>query len=444
MQLTYQTPQQAAASAESCQTGTGRLGRLKAATETLLRCTAPAVLAMTGLAQANDATDPREKTWDIDTSVLYYSEADRVSAAEPVISATKKLSGERFWNLKLVVDSLTGSTPNGAAPSDSPQSFTSPSGRGTYEAQAGDIPLDSYFRETARVALSTQYTAPLSDNLKATGGIAFSTEHDYRSLGLNANLARDFNQHNTTLSVGFAYASDAITPEGGVPKPLGLMGAKGEADDTKTVTDVLIGVTQVLSPTWLLQANYSLSQQQGYLTDPYKIVSLLETDGRPYEYRYESRPDDRTKQSLFLLSKSHHAKSQVLTLSYRFHTDDWGIDSHTVDGLYHWQLNARHSIEPHLRLYQQSAADFYTQGLSRFNPLPTFMSADSRLGEFTAVTLGAQYGYHLSEDSQFHLRLEWYQQTGQESSLPGDLDKRYDVYPDLDAMIVQVGYSFAF
>ncbi len=409
-----------------------------------------------GLAQATSAllgagnAYAGDKSWDIDTAVLYYSEKDRVSAVEPVISATKTLSDERYWNLKLVVDSLTGATPNGAAPADNAQTFTTPSGAATYETPAGETPKESNFHENARVAISTQYTTPINDTLKASGGVAFSREYDYLSLGANANIAKDFDQHNTTVSLGLAFASDTIEPVGGVPEARSTMlGANDNAhkigsDESKTVTDVLLGVTQVLSPKWLMQANYSLSQQSGYLTDPYKVVSILDDSGAPLQYHYESRPDERTKHSLYLRSKSHHGKDHVLDLSYRYHTDDWGIDSHTIDAKFRWQINDNHYITPHFRYYQQAAADFYTQGLSENTTMPEFASADPRLAEFTGLTVGAQYGYMIGDDKEINFRLESYTHDGDAQVLPGGLDQRHEIFPTLDAIIVQVGYSFKF
>ena len=408
-----------------------------------------------GLAQATSAllgAAPAlagDKSWDINTAVLYYGETDRVTAVEPVISATKKLEGDRFWNIKLVVDALTGATPNGATPADEVQTFSTPSGKATYQTPEGELPLDDVFKDT-RVALSTQYTTPLNDTLKFSGGVAASREYDYQSIGFNANIAKDLNQHNTTLSAGLAFASDTIKPVGGKPIPLsemtvGVNGNKDGKDDSKTVTDLLLGVTQVMSPKWLVQFNYSLSEQSGYLNDAYKVVSLLAGDGAPQGYVYESRPDKRTKHSLFLRSKSHHGKDNIFDISYRYHTDDWGIDSHTIDTRYRWQLNEHHYIEPHFRYYQQAGADFYVQGLdASLAQLPIHLSSDSRLGEFTGITFGAKYGYLFDDDKEVNFRIENYNQTGDSQTLPGNLQDRHDTFPDLDAIIVQIGYSFKF
>jgi hypothetical protein len=126
-------------------------GSLAAATLSLLGAAAPAQ------AQAPaDATEPQR--WSFDTGVLLYSESDgRVQAAEPVVNATLDLGDERKLSFKLVLDALTGATPNGAAPASTPQTFTQPSGKGTFIADPGEVPLDGTFRDT-RVAIAARRT----------------------------------------------------------------------------------------------------------------------------------------------------------------------------------------------------------------------------------------------------------------------------------------------
>ena len=39
--------------------------------------------------------------------------------------------------------------------------------------------------------------------------------------------------------------------------------------------------------------------------------------------------------------------------------DDWGVTSQTLDARYHWNFSPNSYLEPHVRYYTQSAADFY-------------------------------------------------------------------------------------
>ena len=125
-------------------------------------------------------------------------------------------------------------------------------------------------------------------------------------------------------------------------------------------------------------------------------------------------------------------------------TDDWGIDSHTLDVRYRWPLGERSYLEPHFRYYTQSHADFYRTSLANGSPLPLNASADYRLGEFDAITFGVKYGWKTETGTEWNARLEMYSADG---SVPSDLligtnQAGRDMYPDLDAVILQFGYRF--
>ena len=206
--------------------------------------------------------------WYLDSAVLSYSEKDRVDAVEPVLSATRVFADGQKLNLTFVADSLTGASPNGASISNVIQTFTRPSGLGTYNTEVGELPLDDTFKDS-RSAFSAQYEFPLNQMTRLSTGLAYSDEYDYTSIGFNATLARDFNLKNTTLSLGFAYAADSIEPEGGIPIPFASTSLPFDQqrqgnDDDKTVVDLLFGVTQVINRRTLMQVNYSYSQSDGY------------------------------------------------------------------------------------------------------------------------------------------------------------------------------------
>jgi hypothetical protein len=224
----------------------------------------------------------------------------------------------------------------------------------------------------------------------------------------------------------------------------------------KDVFDILAGFTQIINRNLLLQVNYSLSNASGYLNDPYKIVSMVDSvsgdplpkiptpgvDGPIYQYRFENRPDERTKHSLYAQTK-YYMGGKVLDASYRFMTDDWDIDSHTVDLRYRWPLSDRHYLEPHIRYYTQSHAEFYRPSIDGGAALPSYASADYRLGEFDAITVGLKYGWETVSGNEWSARLEFYRSDG---SIPGNLlignQAGREIYPDMDAVIAQLSYRF--
>lgn len=402
---------------------------------------------LSGVAQSAPESPPAspDSLWEVDSAILYYGESDpansRITVIEPVLRVRKEIDEDEFLTVRLVIDSLTGASANGAIPQPVPQTFTSPSGDATYTTPADQTPLDPSFHDT-RGAVNAEWEKPLSETTRGIFSANASVEFDYTSLGLGATLARDFNQRNTTLTGALAYNLDTVKPVGDIPVGLSPMPtstavkkAKQGSTDTKNVLDLLLGVTQVIDRKTLLQLNFSYGMDDGYLTDPYKILSVVDTSGNLVgvdPYRYEKRPDTRTRQALYG-KLVHQFGSDVANLSYRYYWDDWGIDSYTLDLKYRLQLGGGQYLQPHLRYYTQSKADFYYYALPAGSS-PSFASADYRLADLDATTLGLKYGMALSDEAELAVRLEQMQQTS-----GGDAP-----FPDVTANIIQLNYSFRF
>lgn len=403
-----------------------------------------------------------ENDWDVDAAILFYSEDNgRVSAVEPAIYAGRELADDERIDLRLVVDALTGATPNGAHPSAVAQTFTTPSGKSSYTTRPGELPLDDTFRDT-RVAVGVDWEIGIDRLSRITWGGNLSKEYDYLSLGGSATYARDFNNRNTTFTTAFAYNNDNIDPEGGIPAALEPMVTVGSslnrqgADDDKTITDFMVGVTQVISRQTIMQLNLSFGQIDGYQNDPFKIVTVVDpATGLPattsffdtaitgnLPYVYESRPDTRDRTVLFVKTV-HHFDEDVINFSYRYYDDDWDISSHTFDLRYRYELAGSY-LQPHLRYYTQEAANFYTHNLQLGSDVdPTtgavsrdFASNDYRLAESETVTIGLKYGIPMENSSEFSVRGEMITQTVDDGSVPSGEET-----PDLDAFVLQLNYS---
>ncbi len=397
--------------------------------------------------------------WDIDSAVLYYSETDRVTAVEPAISATKDLGDDESLSMKLVLDSLTGASANGAVPSTMVQTFTTPSGArsggddddddegrgGFYTVAPNETPLDDTFEDT-RISYSLNWDKPTDRNNRRNLGFAVSAESDFFSISGNAGWQHDMNQKNTALTTGINIELDKIDPEGGVPVVLSNMldQRRESGTESRDVVDLLLGITQIINRSSLFQVNLSLSEADGYMTDPYKFVSVVDSvSGEPVRQLFENRPTSRSRQSLYGKYRKMLPNRDILTASYRYMTDDWGVESNTYDLSYRLSLNSGYYLQPHLRFYEQSAADFYRYFLVDGETVPTDVSADYRLGEMEATTIGFKFGREYNEQHSWSLRLEQYVQSGDSSPAEafGQLDQQ-DLYPDVEAAIVQFNYSF--
>lgn len=427
--------------------------------------------AALGIGAGNALAQGEPGTWDFDTAGLFYAEDNsRVNAIEPVFSATRNYEEGQKLTLKGVFDVLTGASPNGATPSDDVQTFTRPSGNGEYTINPTEDPLDDTFKDT-RVALSADWSEPINRDWEYSTGVYGSREYDYMSFGLNGGLKRYLNNKNTTLNFGLSFAHDMVDPVGNSPVGLTAMPhhssptydadralSRDDGSQTKDIIDALFGVTQVINRQMLMQFNYSISLSDGYLNDPYKMLSVIEDDPLDANYGgnlldgngsriylYEQRPDSRMKHALFWQTKYALDGGDVIDTSYRFMLDDWGITSHTFDLAYRWNLEGFY-LEPHVRYYMQSEADFYQRFLTEteYNSgTPTLKeaSADYRLADMDAMTLGAKYGWKIDKNREFSIRADYYMQTSSGENGFGELLSQ-ELYPDSNAMMVTVGYKF--
>jgi len=430
---------------------------LRLATCTLLSSTASTL-------QAEEA----DFDWLFDSAVLLYSEKDRVQVVEPVFSFRKYLQFDEFIEYKLTIDTMTGSSPNGASPSSVPQTFTGSSGRSGYSVDANELPLRDF--SDTRVALNYTSEKPLSNVLHSTSGMSLSIEQDYASLGINTSRSNDVNDKLTTITYGAGLSLDLVYPSGNAPDPLvnineptttGGGGGEDEDEDEgeefqpefKGIVDVLFGVTQILNRHALMQLNYSHGFIRGYLTDPYKVVSVVDSvTGEPAItptttigiYLNEKRPDSRDTNSIYWKTILNLGED-VLRVSYRYFWDDWGIKSDTVDVEYRFELWNGFYLQPHYRYYNQTAADFYRHSLRDNEPVPDYVSADFRLAEFTGKTIGIKLGVDFSNSTKFAVRFEKYTQTG--NAHPDDavgIQRNYDLFPKLETTIFQVSFSKIF
>ena len=421
----------------------------------LLKTATGCLLGASAVVQA-DANPGFFSGWETDIAILGYSEVDRVSAIEPVISTRKTFDDDSVLGFKLVIDSLTGASPNGASPSDQVQTFTRPSGNGSYQTPAGETPLDDTFHDT-RASFSSFYEHGLGRMDKMIWGGSISKEYDFFSAGLSATYLHDLNNRNTTLSFGLSGEYDLIEPVGGIPIPLAQMQAtdspqyKGESSDTRFLGELLIGVTQIIDRKTLMVINYGFSQSDGYHNDPYKITSVVEDDSGSLvqgdsldgTYLYDSRPDQRNKHSLY--SKVKHAFGEDSgDFSYRYMWDDWGVTSHTFNLSYRKNFGAWY-LEPRVRYYTQGEADFYYHSITETQSLNIgeYLTSDYRLAEMWSSTIGLKVGFKTPDGNQNSIRLEYYHQDGEKhpDSAVG-VQKDYELFPTLDAFIVQYTYSF--
>lgn len=328
----------------------------------------------------------------------YQADQDRIRVKTPALLFLTPLSESWAVNASYVSDSISGASPRYYT-YDSRGSFSNL----TDLRRAVDVGISKYFPRGS-----------------LTLGANYSHESDYLSRGFSVQGTLASDDNNTTLNLGISVSNDRINPSNEIV-----------IDARKHVTDWIVGLTQVLTPQDIVQMNLGYSVGNGYFDDPYKA--------------FDVRPDHKERGTV-LVKWNHHFSSLNLTshASYRFYSDTFGIDAHTLQLELVQPWSDGWSFSPLLRLYAQTAADFYVEAQPGDKPNITFPDAearysslDQRLSGFGAVTYGFKLSKQAGKDWLFDFKYEHYQQdTGW--NFAGDASQGLDPFK---ARSVQIGIT---
>ncbi len=338
---------------------------------------------------------------------LYVEDRDRILVQTHTALFEQKLAPLLSVKGALVYDGISGATPTGGLPA--------PGTSDVPMTRINDIRRAGYLEPRIKVGRHT--FAPQ---------VAFSSEEDYESLGVSLNYLADFNQRNTTLNLGLSRNRDRV-------KGFYL----GGHAERKNTTDLLVGLTQVLTPTTLFNATLTLGTADGYLSDPYKGFRFTGYPD-PNALFPERRPGHRTKQ---IFSTSLTQFVEVLDgsgeLTYRFYHDSQEILGHTVTLEWFQSIGRRLTVAPLIRYYHQSDADFYRRSFDAdpsdpenpANPMiPQFYSADYRLSSFYSVTCGLSLTLRLGRGVLVDAAYQRYEMRGLDGATPQNSYAQANVY----------------
>lgn len=224
-----------------------------------------------------------------------------------------------------------------------------------------------------------------------------SRERDYDSDALTLSASKNLNRDNTTLSLDYTYSWDRAHPHGWNE----WLRAKGKRayhfdfdfgpdrdlpvkPPSTDVQALALGWTQILHPRALVQLTYEFTAMDGYQSDAYHLLPIDGID------LFERHPDKRRRHAVASRFKYALSPGSSLGLDYRYYSDDWEIDSHTVGLEYYRYLNRESQLlRLRWRLYDQTAASFFQ---TAYDGSEAYRTNDDRLQAY-----GTQlYGFSLS------------------------------------------------
>ena len=328
----------------------------------------------------------------------YQENQQRMSVSDWVISTEQNPNVDHQIKVNIGLDSLSG-----ASPAWQPKVFTESAPDNVQQAASSNIyGIDTAGYEVKKVTIPDEDRKSvglswLSRNKKRhelSLGADYSEEPDYKSRSASANYMWFADRYkNRSYSVGASVQSNNSKAFDPNYQPYW---------EDLIATNIQVGLTQVMSQRSLIDANVFTIYDSGYLTNHYQtILRQFDGDGDGVVETYlsaEHRPD--VKMGFGVASKWLMQWNPKISthLGLRLYSDDWGIQSQTLNAKSYLNVIKNWTFHALFRFYNQTAANFYKDPDGK-NPefaITGYGSSDHRLGAFTANTyeLGAAYEWN--------------------------------------------------
>ncbi len=201
-----------------------------------------------------------------------------------------------------------------------------------------------------------------------------SQEPDYVADSASVDVTQDFFGGMTTLNLGYSRGWDTVGKRG-------YPAFSQPADHWQ----YRAGVTQILTPQWLVSANVEAISDAGYLGSPYRAARVF---GATVP---ERDPNTRSSRAVALRATGSLDSDAAVHAEYRYFWDTWDIRANTLELGYSRYAQARRwLLDATLRYYKQGHASFYSDN---FTSDMTYMSRNRQLGTYHDVGLGAKATY---------------------------------------------------
>lgn len=290
-----------------------------------------------------------------------------------------------------------------------------------------------------------QFTAKYyfdATTLAVTGGL--SDEPDFLSNFGSVNLSHEFNDKLTTISAGYGMTKNEISRNSSVHSSHHANDPAHNPTDypilneSSTFNSFNTSIAQVLGKNTLFQSTINYSNQSGYLSNPYKFVyvrgevtpeeyyqlSLANTPGEVdwnsitqlemvgVELFRENRPSQRNLWAFSNQLNQHIPELNASAhLDYRFYTDDWGVNSHTLEFKWFQSLPGGFTVTPNIRYYSQSQADFFAPYFLAPRA-DGFYSSDFRLSAFGNLSGGVTVSKEFARGISLETGIEYTTHSG--------------------------------
>ena len=224
-----------------------------------------------------------------------------------------------------------------------------------------------------------------------SAGYIHSREPDYIADTTYYSVSQDMFGDLTTLTLGYRRGWDQIFRD--IKDPDGVIVNDPTFHQRADHRGYSLSLSQILTRNSILNFNYELLTDQGYLANPYREIRYLNpTSSLGFTLAPQVYPNTRTSNAASLQWKYYLPWRASLTASYRFFRDTWGIVANTTELDYTWPVWRHWTFDASLRYYEQTHASFYSDLFPRPD-YQNFMARDRELAAFQSYTVGAGASY---------------------------------------------------
>ncbi len=204
-----------------------------------------------------------------------------------------------------------------------------------------------------------------------------SEEDDYSAHTAAFTIQQDFFGDLSTFSMGYAIGRDEVR-------------SNADPDFSEPVDRQIfsIGLSQILTKSWVMELNFEAIVEEGYLNNPYRSVRYYDASSAlGYSYQPEVYPGTRNSDAISLRSIYYLPYRAALSGEYRYFSDSWNIKAQDIELRYVHPLPWGLLLEGRYRYYSQAGADFYAD-IFPYADAQNFMGRDKELSNFSSNTLG--------------------------------------------------------
>ena len=342
----------------------------------------------------------------VSVQYLQYDETlNRTSVSAPSLMINKDFGTDYTLNASIVLDSVSGASETYYDAASGASAFSRGIG-----IDADDVKYGNVEYSEQRVAYGGSFTTRFANRDELIIGANYSSESDFYSTEGSAEYMHWLgNSKNSSLSLGLSYQSNEILVEcDGNSACDGASGASKAM--TADVLNVQTSYFQNINENSYAKLSLFYIADSGFLSNPYLNVVRNYVEGETADVVAEVRPDKRTAYGGMLKYANALSDDLSLHLSYRYYSDDWEIDSHTLDSDLYYELADAWVFKVGLRSYMQSEASFYN-GKKDFFKDEKYASSDQRLSDFTALTYKTSIDYSFTKDLSVNIGASYYDQS---------------------------------